>query len=206
MSKSWSLVEIAWICTLLFGFAGRAAAQGTNAAIITAPAPDAPLLGQVAITGSTAIAGLQSWVLEFGYAEDPTKTWFLIAEGDQPIENDILADWDTTTITDGNYHLRLTVWDGAAQTSQHVIAVRVRNYTAIETATAPPVTATPADSTPRATLAPSRPAVTLTPLPTNPAELTPQDLAASAQAGIVVIIAAFGLLGIYLYLRQLSRR
>jgi hypothetical protein len=174
---------------------------------ILAPQADDALQGKVTITGSTAVDGLQGWALEFGYTGDPTNTWFLITEGDAAITDAILADWDTTTLTDGNYTLRLTVRRTDADPLEHRVSVRVRNYTPIETATPQP-TLPPTATSPGKLVEPVETNLppTLTPLPTNPAELTPQDVTAGAKVGGLVAVVLFALLAAYLYLRRLARR
>ena len=67
------------------------------------------LQGVVTIRGSSNETGFLSAEVDFAYAGDTTGTWFLIATGSQPVDSNILASWDTTTITDGNYNLRLRV-------------------------------------------------------------------------------------------------
>ena len=73
--------------------------------------------GIVPIEGNTEVEGFLSWELTFGYAGDTTGTWFFITESDQPVSGGILTQWDTTTLTDGTYNLRLTVFlDGGRRT------------------------------------------------------------------------------------------
>jgi hypothetical protein len=190
--------------------------------LLLAPAVDKPpayllfpqandaLQGKITITGHTAVDGLQAWLIEFAYTVDTTGTWFLIAEGDAAVTDAALADWDTTTITDGNYTLRLTVRRAGADPLEYLTPVRVRNYTSIETATPLPPTATSSGAAPVASVEPQTfsPAETNipTPLPTNPAELTPQDVVAGVKVGGMLVFVAFALIAAYIYLRRLSRR
>jgi hypothetical protein len=78
--------------------------------------------------------------VSFAYGSDAGRTWFLIQESQQPVSGGALATWDTTTLTDGDYDLRLLVSlkDG---TQQQVVVkgLRVRNYTPVE-ASSPTVT------------------------------------------------------------------
>ena len=66
--------------------------------------------GIVPIWGTSLVDGFVSWEINYAYADDNTGTWFLIVESDQPVEEDLLGEWDTTRITDGIYHLRLTIF------------------------------------------------------------------------------------------------
>ena len=147
----------------------------------------------------------------------PTQTWFLIQEGTAPILDGVLAVWDTTTITDGEYTLRLlvTLNDGA-QVETKINAVRVRNYSPIETDTPTPIpplvtlvpaisTATPTHSfTLEATLTPHP--ITPTPLPTNPAVITSLQMAQTLGKGAVISIGLLALIGAYLGLRSILHK
>jgi hypothetical protein len=167
--------------------------------------------GVVPIAGHTAISGFISWELTFSYVNNPTGTWFLIAEGVEPITQDFLAEWDTTKITDGSYNLRLTVYlDEGRRTHFILLDIRVRNYTPIEsstptpTHTATPYTLTPPpSSTPTLTINPTDTPLpdTPTPLPTNPIEISAPDVTNSLLRGAGVAFSAFLILGIYRTIR-----
>ena len=181
---------------------------------IQSPLPGQALQGTVSISGTTAIAGFQSAEIDFAYADSPLNTWFLIAQSQTPVDNGELAQWDTTTITDGVYSLRLTVTLGdGSQQSVTINGLRVRNYTPIETNTPIPVrptnTAVPGDTavptiTPTPTMTPIPP--TVTPLPPNPAQLSTTDIFASAGKGALAILGFFILIGFYRSIRSISRR
>jgi hypothetical protein len=196
-------------------------AEGTGTpqthALITSPIPGQPLQGTVSVNGSTQVDGFQSAELSFGYSNDPTHTWFLISQRTDPVTDGLLAEWDTTTLTDGNYGLRLVVYrvDGS-QLEVLVQGLRLRNYSPIETGT-PVVTPTPAkftssspgESPPRAikstpTLTPIRP--TTTPLPANPAQLSLQDVTSGLGKGVIGVLAIFIIIGLYLTVRRIIQR
>ena len=181
---------------------------------IQSPLPGQALQGTVSISGTTAIAGFQSAEIDFAYADNPLNTWFLITQSQTPVDNGELAQWDTTTITDGIYSLRLTVTLGdGSQQSVTINGMRVRNYTPIETNTPIPArptnTAVPGDTavptiTPTPTITPIPP--TVTPLPPNPAQLSTTDIFASAGKGALAILGFFILIGFYRSIRSISRR
>jgi len=86
--------------------------------------------------------------------------------------------------------------------------LRVRNYTVIETSTpearpAGKATLTPT-ATPRADYQPKP--VTVTPLPTNPAQVTEQHLQTSALQGTLIVFGAALLGGLYLGIKAILRR
>lgn len=176
--------------------------------------PGQAIQGSVSIIGTTAVESFQSAELTFSYAQNPTNTWFFIADSDTPVTSGTLADWDTSTLTDGNYTLRLevTLQDGNILTAI-VSGVRVRNYTAIETATpTPPLpTATPKPGetrAPTATLTSTASPVpsTPTPLPPNPAQLSPLDIVSGLLKGLVIVLAIFAVIGFYILIRNILSR
>jgi hypothetical protein len=188
--------------------AGQETRQPEPQARIAAPLPGEALQGLVEISGTTALEDFAAAEIAFAYQDDPTGTWFLILQTDQPVLEGLLARWDTSTITDGIYRLRLQVflWDGQVLESV-VEGLRVRNYTPVETSTPAPLptgqptlTLTP---TPLMDFAVTVPA--MTPLPTNPAQLSGRHFAASALRGVLVVFGALAAGALYLGFRWLFR-
>jgi hypothetical protein len=180
---------------------------------VLSPTQGQALQGSVPIVVNTSVDEFASVELTFSYAKNPTDTWFFIAETEQTASNAEIAEWDTTTLTDGNYTLRLAVTkrDGS-QVTVTVPGLRIRNYTAIETATptfpAPSATSAPGDTPmPTASLVPSPSPVRLTstPLPPNPAQVSPRDLGLSMAQGALAVFAFFALFGLVLAVRRRSR-
>src|SRR5215211_6542983 len=93
------------------------AAQDSPPVAITSPAPDELVRDQVTIMGRVNVPSFLSAQLDFAYASNPTDTWFNIQAFSQPLADSTLAVWDTTSITDGDYILRLRVnlQDGTVQ-------------------------------------------------------------------------------------------
>jgi hypothetical protein len=168
---------------------------------ITAPAPGSAVQGTITILGSTDLPQFQYAEVAFSYSESQPESWFLIKQSQEPVKDGILAAWDTTTIADGDYRLRLQVYltNGGYLTTE-LTGLRVRNYTAVETNTPTPSTqsntpvmvATPTPILPTAT-----PRFTPTILPPNPAQVHPSNLAGSIAAGIGTTVALFLLLALY---------
>ncbi|NIT60633.1 MAG: hypothetical protein GWN00_31855, partial [Aliifodinibius sp.] len=71
--------------------------------IIIAPEPGGALQGTVLVTGEINTEGALKFELSFSYAEDPRNTWFLIHEIDEEIPQEFSLEWDTNTLTDGQY-------------------------------------------------------------------------------------------------------
>ena len=175
--------------------------------MIDSPRQGEALQGQIAITGTTDIEGLQSYEVDFAYMRDQTNTWFSIGHGDQVLRGETLATWDTTTISDGIYRLRVRAELKDGRTLETVVGgLRVRNYTPVETDTPEPLVAPGAGGTEtkRADYIPA--GQTPTPLPGNPAEVTSTNLGDSLVRGGLVALLLFMVLGAYLGLRALIRR
>ena len=182
---------------------------------IIAPIPGQALQGSVPISGRIRLPGFRGAELSFTYQDDSRQTWFLIKAFGEPVDEGLLTDWDTTTLTDGVYDLRLMVYrDDERQPLEILLpGLRVRNYTPIETDTptpiAPTATTQPGDTpvptaTPTTTLTPIP--LTATPLPTNAAMISGSEIAASMGQGVLVIGLTFAIGGIYLGLRGMLRR
>jgi len=176
---------------------------------ITSPSGNDVVRGLVTIVGNSDVEGLSSWEVSFGYAEDTTETWFLIDESDLLVTDEILTEWDTTTISDGNYNLRLSIiLEGERRIHFTVNNLRVRNYSQVETNTPNPTTTiTPVLDTPDhlqdgdGLLTPTQ-RQTLTPLPKNPIEISKEDLSSNLIRGVAGAFAVFMIMGLYISLRK----
>jgi hypothetical protein len=204
-----------WL-VLVAGSGGSARAQGAAAPSINSPLPGQVLRGRVQIIGTSDVPGFVSSEVAFAYAGDLTGTWFPIQASASPLTDDLLADWDTESISDGDYILRLrvTLQDGSPVEVQ-VAGLQVRNYTAGPAPTAEPSatpTATPKIEVPTAVLvaptamvlAPASKASvpTPTPFPPNPAALTSAAIYASLRRGALMIGLLFVAFGVLLRLRR----
>lgn len=179
---------------------------------ITTPVSGAVLRGPVNISGSNRPeTGLFSYSeVAFAYAGDPTGTWFLIAAQDQPVDGGVLATWDTTAITDGDYALRLRVYLQDGTTVDVTVSdLHIRNDVPVSTAT-PPVAAedlpTPAPSLPAPTPVPAAATPGASPpaeSPGNPVSLTDVSVFSTFRRGAAFTLIAFVLMSILLRLRSL---
>jgi hypothetical protein len=186
-----------------------AAAQESPPIAITSPAPDEILRGQVTITGKVDVPSFVSVQLDFAYASNPTNTWFTIQTFSQPPADSTLATWDTTSITDGDYVLRLRVnfEDGTFQ--EVTVPIKIGNDV-LPTPTLEPTTT----SEPETVLIPTPfliaasptptdvPRPTPTALPANPVSLGQNQVYASLGRGALVILGLFALAGIIIRVRR----
>ena len=174
---------------------------------ITSPEAGRIVQGLVIVSGTVTVLGFSSYELSFAYVDDPTGTWFTLQNSSQPVFEGELGAWDTTTLTDGDYSLRLQAFllDGSVQETT-VTDLHVRNYTAVPTLT-PTATATAFAQilaptaqllAPEiATVTPSHP--TPTPFPPNPAGLEVASIPWALGRG--AILAFLLILGVGLILR-----
>ncbi|HQX15914.1 MAG TPA: hypothetical protein PLA27_05790 [Anaerolineales bacterium] len=186
------------------------AAQDSPPVAITSPASGEILRGEITIIGSTDIPNFASAQLDFKYASDDGDSWFPLAALSQPALDSPLYLWNTASITDGDYILRLrvTLTDGTFQ--EVTVPITIQNDAPILTPT-PAVTSTPASigvQIPTAFLLAASPTPTEvprptpTPLPPNPASLTQSTILTSLGRGAIVIIGLFIFSFILLRLRQ----
>jgi hypothetical protein len=187
---------------------------------ISAPVAGQTLSGQVSVVGTADAPNFASAELAFAYAADPTGTWFPLARLTQPVQEAILAAWDTTQISDGEYSLRLRVYsqDGTFQDFT-VTGLQVRNSAPPATSTSVPATSQPVEVVPASTeesplVVESAPAPTVTPIPVSPSGPTPAPLPANPAAlrvdqinfylirGALLALALFIVLGLFLRLRR----
>jgi hypothetical protein len=182
---------------------------------ISSPKSGDAVRGLVSVSGTTNLEGFASSEVDFAYHQNDAREWFLIDQSNQPVSDGAIATWDTSTITDGIYDLRLIVnlADGSQKTVE-VTNIRVRNYTEIETATPEPIK-TPGQSnsslyTPTPGVLPTTTATLFrpssTPFPTNPVVLTENDVIASLGKGGLIISGFFLLAGLYAGLKSKIRR
>ncbi|MFQ6039528.1 MAG: two-component regulator propeller domain-containing protein [Candidatus Poribacteria bacterium] len=72
------------------------------------------------ISGTALDANFDRYILE--YSQRLAEQWRLISDSDEPVDGNILGSWNASGF-DGEYLLRLTVWDKAGLKSDDVIAV-----------------------------------------------------------------------------------
>ena len=186
------------------------AAQDFPPIAITFPLSGEVLRGEVTITGRMDDPNFLSAQLDFSYASNPTGTWFALQAFSQPVTDSALAVWNTASISDGDYILRLRVNFLDNTTQEITVPVSIRNDVPFSTptvvATSTPNTVEIQIPTPfllAASPTPtSPPRSTPTTLPTNPASLAQTAIYASLGRGTLVIIGLFILSGLIIRLRR----
>ncbi|HLO15951.1 MAG TPA: hypothetical protein VK206_14050 [Anaerolineales bacterium] len=94
--------------------------------IITSPEPGTEISGTVNITGTANVPNFAFYKYE--YALMGMQNWATISAGNQVVNNEQLGEWNTLSVTNGDYFLRLVIIDNVGKSLEPcVIAVRVAN-------------------------------------------------------------------------------
>jgi hypothetical protein len=195
-SKKWVLFFL--LCTVFL--VGAQTPPQEQPQLLT-PSAGGAVQGTFTITGTTDLPDFKYAELSFSYAAASSKTWFLIQQIPTPVKSGPLAVWDTTTIADGIYQLRLQLFLANGQILETIVpGIRVRNYTPVETSTVSPqqstATVIPIES-PTAIPVTATPRDTPTRLPTNPVPVLVSSLNASLAWGVGAALLLFILFFIY---------
>jgi hypothetical protein len=94
--------------------------------MITAPEPGTDVSGTVEITGTASVPNFGFFKYEV--VQRGSQNWATISAEREPVVNGILGQWNTTSLTNGDYFLRLVITDNVGVALEPcVIAVRVAN-------------------------------------------------------------------------------
>jgi hypothetical protein len=162
--------------------------QGSELPRVDSPQPGEQLHGQVIISGNTAISAFARTEIYFGYSG--TNDWFLIGISDQPVRNGPIATWDTTSITDGKYQIKVVVFLIDGSYAEVVVPdLTVSNRFAEITQTLGNPTSALDLLSGKEILARTLPIITATPLPDNPASVRESalGLTIAGTAGCVIV-------------------
>jgi hypothetical protein len=109
-----TILLLVFAAGLSLAFAGAIQAQTGNG--IYEPADGDTVSGVVVVKGTAVHPQFLRYELAFLRATSPGSDWIVFAQGDQPVQDDTLAVWDTTVgqplspvFPDGLYRLRLRV-------------------------------------------------------------------------------------------------
>lgn len=199
--------------TPVFGAVRTVAVRAQSAEpdiFIQNPRRGEPLQGVETVSGKIRGELFQRAELSFTYAGLQEPTWFYLAEFTRKDidENtrEFIYEWDTTGITDGDYHLRIRAEFQDGELVERVENLRIRNYSPVETRTPGPEPAGESRVTPETPTVQPTVQATPTPFPANPASLTEQDLFRSLRLGLTAAGAFFSVGGLYLLVKTLRRK
>jgi len=210
------------VCCLFLGVlplvAATFAQQGAQV-IITSPQQNATVRGLVVVKGSATVPSFQFYKVEYGRGADPSDWHIVGSTHPEPIIDGVLAQWDTTSLPDGVYTLRLQAvkMDGNYdQSFAREIVIANKRATETPTSAAAPEptqsgpTATPGPTATLAILQPTaalaRPSPTPTPVRSQRASLPSLPVATWREAvcmGAGTMGAIVAVLGLVFALRRL---
>jgi hypothetical protein len=135
------------LCLLLFVPVAVVSGQADSA--ITSPTSGSAIQGKVDVSGYIKSTNFVRYDLDFSHSPGPEDGWFNINASDKNPADGLLGVWDTSSISDGNYRLRLTVYYKDSTKAEYFAnEIRVRNYSPIETDTpAPGALSSPTEQT-----------------------------------------------------------
>lgn len=176
-------------------------AQGDSIRV-TYPGVGDSVQGIVEITGTLSTSSFNYAEVFFAYAAVDNLNWFLIGRIDQPVTAGVIARWDTTTITDGVYQLKLRVhYRDESIEDININPVIVRNYSILSTNT--PIVEDDSSISNATMASPTSEIVFATPLPDNPASTSSASLQRSAKVGLIIAgVSLMFLFGIGLIRRR----
>jgi len=94
--------------------------------MITSPKPGDPVNGVVDLIGTASVPNFGFYKYEISQAG--TQTWATVAAEREPKKDELLGKWNTLSISNGDYFLRLVITDNVGTSLEPcVIAVRVLN-------------------------------------------------------------------------------
>ena len=132
------LIAIFIGCLMILFLPSRIAFGQADSAITT-PKSGSALQGKVDVRGYIKSTNFAGYDLDFSHSPSPDAGWFNITTSDKNPTDGLLGVWDTSSISDGNYRLRLTVhYKDVTKAEIFVEEIRVRNYTPVETNTPAP--------------------------------------------------------------------
>ena len=126
------------------------------------------------VTGTAnATADFKSWRLDFGLGDKPSS-WTTIAQGNQPVNNDLLFNWDVSNLSGNTIALRLHI-DGKNGSAEKIVHFTVQlplPPPPLPTHTNTPLPPLPPTNTPVPIIPTDTPAPTITPFSTDTPALT----------------------------------
>jgi len=173
---------------------------------ILSPQKDEVLQGNIDIIGTATGIGFQYAEVSFRFHNSESGTWFLISQIGEPKIDELLTNWDTSTIVDGDYELKIQAYYEDGHTIESILGnLRIRNYSAIETVTPTKIQSQMIESTKipsEITESLSSKKLYATPMPNNELEIELQEIMVYAMRGAVIGVLLLIVIGIWLIIRR----
>jgi hypothetical protein len=170
---------------------------------ISSPQEGQVLKGSVQIIGTISSDGFVSGDVSYAYDSGDDTSWFYIASISKPVANETIAVWDTSTISDGDYQIKVSVKYSDGQVKEVILhQLQVRNYSSVQST--PDLANVSAQATVFTETVTPKPEVIATPFPTNSGSLETSHVEDSLKTGAIIGIVLVILLGIYTFFRWLK--
>jgi hypothetical protein len=170
---------------------------------LSSPQEGQVLKGTVQLSGTISADGFVSGDVSYAYDNGNSNGWFYIASISQPVANDTFAIWDTSTISDGDYQIKVSVKYSDGQVKDVIIhQLQVRNYTSAQST--PDLVENSTQAIIYTETETPKPDLIATPFPTNSGSLEISHVEGSLKAGAIVGVCLLILLGIYAFIRWIK--
>lgn len=194
-----------FLSIVLISVVSSVAFAATPGIEVLTPTEGQVLQGNIEVKGTISAEGFVSAELSYAYARSGVETWFVIGTISQPVSNGVLAVWDTSTISDGNYRLKLSVKRKNGEVQDLIVnEVLVRNYTPVETTVTP--TLAPDSNGTKIVISTVVVLNKPTPYPANDASLTTLSVNEWLKDGLIIGVVCLLALGAYSFFRGRLRR
>jgi len=173
---------------------------------ILTPQKGSVLQGNIDIVGTATGIGFQYAEVSFRYQKEDPGDWFLISQISEPKVDDFLLTWDTSSIVDGDYQVKIQAFYMDGHQIEAIIEdLRIRNYSPVETviATTLPSSNPQMTENPSLMITPTK-IITeyATPLPKNELSTDIGGILNSTLQGAIVGVLLLIVLGLWLILRE----
>jgi hypothetical protein len=199
------IANIGSLFTVLIGICLSPWFQVTQGSFISFPVNGSSIQGIVEIQGTIVSNNFINAEVSYAFSGSTNPNWFVIYQGTQPVQQGVITRWDTTTITDGFYKLKLTVHQKDGSKIERIVdPVYVRNYTLDPTGM--PITLineTPIQPTP---ILKTSQELALTPIPLNPGAIDQKEINSSMISGLIVAGVILAILGIFSLVSRNNRK
>ena len=185
--------------------------QITPGLYVLNPTDGQVVAGTVEVKGSVPDDDFDYAEVSYAFSDETASNWFLISRLDQTVHDGTLALWDTTTITDGTYRLKVSVHRKNGSVSELMVEnIRVGNYTHYDVPTATSAAVVESAVETPSIIETIVPTEVMKPLPTdlprNPASIDQDDFKLSLISGVTLAVLVLAVLGVYVLFRRVARK
>jgi hypothetical protein len=172
---------------------------------ITSPNEGEILQGNIYIEGTVSGSTFQFAEISFQYQDSKSSNWFEIGTIDSPIVDDTIGIWDTSTIADGIYRIKVVAHYENDRTQEAIVNnLDIRNYTALgPSATDEPSVNELDESESQVTATPVVPTITVpTPMPKNEMVVTKTQFFLTLLQGAIFGVLFLAVIVIFVIIRR----